>query len=56
MKYKSLNYFKGKVCTVFTNGTNRNFKEENPKTVVEHNLLYFMGVVEEIDEMGILLT
>jgi hypothetical protein len=56
MKSKHLNYFRGKVCSLFTNPINRNFKEENPKTQLEQNIMYFVGVVEDVDEYGIFFT
>jgi len=56
MKSKNLNYFRGKVCSIFTNPTNRNFKDENPKTYLEQNIMYFVAVVDEIDEYGIFVT
>ena len=56
MKSKHLTYFRGKVCSIFTHPTNRNFKEENPKTYLEQNIMYFVGVLEEVDEYGIFVT
>ena len=52
----SLNYFKGKVCSVFTRSINRNFHQENPKTFLQQNVMYFVGVIEEVDDNGILMT
>jgi hypothetical protein len=52
----NLQHFIGKVCTVFTLPINRNFKEENPKTFVEQSYFYFLGVIESVDEDGILVT
>ena len=43
-----LDYFIGKICTVFTSPINRNYKEEQL-----HN--YFLGIVESVDEVGISL-
>ena len=53
---KNIKYFIGKVCTVFTIPINRNFKEENPQTYPEQLYFYFTGVVEDVDEKGILIT
>jgi hypothetical protein len=53
---KNLNYFIGRVCTIFTQPINRNFKEENPQTFIEQPFHYFVGVIEEIDNEGILVT
>ena len=44
------------MCTIFTTPTNRNFKDENPKTFVEQSYFYFLGVIEAIDDDGILVT
>lgn len=49
-------HFKGKVCTVITGPINRDFYRENPKRYPEQVYQYFLGVVEELDEYGILLT
>lgn len=56
MRSKKLQYFKGKVCTIFTLPINRNYKEENPSTFPSQMYMYFVGLVEDIDEEGILLT
>jgi hypothetical protein len=53
---KKLNHFLGKVCTVFTYQTNRNYKEENPVTFLEQIFNYFVGVIESIDDDGVMLT
>lgn len=53
---KNLQYFIGKMCTIFTHPINRNFKEENPKTYPQQEYIYFVGVVEEVDSQGILIT
>lgn len=45
----TLNYFVGKVCTVSTTQINFRFKEEQMMD-------YFMGVVESIDENGLIMT
>ena len=51
-----LDYFKGKICTIFTNPINRDYQKENPKNFVSVMHVYFMGKVEQIDENGIWLT
>jgi hypothetical protein len=56
MNLKNLKYFKGKVCSVFTHPINRNFHQENPKNFIQQNVLYFVGLVEDIEEEGILIT
>lgn len=53
---ESLKYFIGKICTIFTMPINRNFKEENPNTFIEQPYHYFLGVIEKIDQDGILVT
>jgi hypothetical protein len=55
MNYKVLERFNGKVCTVFTVGINRDFKQENPKTYPKPLYVYFMGAVEFVCEEGIML-
>lgn len=45
--YDQLQHFVGKVCTVFTGPINRGFEERQA-------IDYFVGVVEGIDETGIL--
>lgn len=52
----SLYYFKGKVCSIFTQPINRNFHQENPKSSLQQNIIYFVGVIEEVDDNGILMT
>jgi hypothetical protein len=52
----NLKYFFGKVCTVFTVPINRDYHKENPKTYPQQLHAYFMGVVESIDQHGIMLT
>lgn len=51
-----LQHFVGKVCTIFTTPTNRNYKEENPQTFPEPMYHYFTGRVEKIDALGILVS
>jgi hypothetical protein len=53
---QNLQHFIGKMCTVFTLPINRNFKDENPKTFVEQSYFYFLGVIEAVDNEGILVT
>jgi len=55
MDIKHLNYFVGRVCTIFTSPTNRNFKEENPEAYPEPIYHYFVGKILAIDEHGILM-
>lgn len=55
MKTKELQYFIGKICTVFTVPLNRNFKEENPGSYPEPIFVYFIGLVESITDQGITL-
>lgn len=49
MRSKVLEYFIGKVCTIFTGPINRTFQEQQL-------LDYFVGVVDAVDENGILMT
>lgn len=44
-----MKYFIGKACTIFTSEINRQFTEEQ-------SLMYFTGIVEAIDETGILVA
>ena len=46
---KSLNYFIGKVCTIFTTPINRTFQERQ-------SIDYFVGRIEAIDEFGIMTS
>ena len=55
MKNENLKYFIGRVCSIFTNQTNRNFSEENPKTALQQTHTYFVGIVEDIDDRGVLI-
>jgi hypothetical protein len=52
---KKLQYFVGKVCTIFVTPINRNFKEENPASFPQQMYVYFLGIVESIDEDGVWL-
>lgn len=55
MKSEGLEYFVGKVCTVFTVPTNRDFKSENPQTFPQPVFHYFVGKVIEVSQKGICL-
>lgn len=50
-----LSYFVGKVCTVFTVQTNRDFKSENPQTFPQPIFHYFVGKVLEVTPKGIFM-
>lgn len=50
-----LDYFVGRVCTVFTVPTNRDFKSENPQTFPQPVFHYFVGKVIGVDQRGIVL-
>lgn len=56
MNNKNLKYFIGKPCSVFTHPTNRNFKEENPQEYNQMPYVYFVGIIDEIDDKGLLMT
>lgn len=53
---KSLQYFVGKACTVFTVPINRDYRTENPNTYPQQLLMYFTGVVESVDDIGLTLV
>lgn len=55
MKPEGLDYFLGKICTVFTVPTNRDFKSENPQTFPQPVFHYFVGRVVEVNHRGICL-
>lgn len=55
MKVQALEYFVGRVCTVFTVPTNRDFKSENPQTFPQPVFHYFVGKVLEVDSKGLLM-
>lgn len=55
MKIETLEYFVGKICTVFTVQTNRDFKAENPQTYPQPVFHYFVGRVIEVNQKGICL-
>jgi hypothetical protein len=48
--------FLGKICTIFTTPTNRDYKTENPKTYPKPLYTYFMGLIEDIDDDGLYTT
>jgi len=50
-----LQYFVNKVCTILASPMNRDFKTENPENYPDQLYNYFTGVVENIDEYGIML-
>lgn len=53
MKSEGLDYFLGRICTVFTVPTNRDFKSENPQTFPQPVFHYFVGRVVEVTHRGI---
>jgi hypothetical protein len=53
MKPDPLEYFVGKICTVFTVPNNRDFKAENPQTFPQPVFHYFVGKVLEVSSKGI---
>lgn len=53
MKIENLEYFVGKICTVFTVPISRDFKAENPQTFPQPVFHYFVGKVIEINSRGI---
>lgn len=55
MKIKDLEYFEGRICTIFTIPTNRDFKAENPNTFPQPVFHYFVGKVLSITNHGITL-
>lgn len=52
---EGLEYFVGKVCTVFTVQTNRDFKSENPQTFPQPIFHYFVGKVLSVGSRGIMM-
>lgn len=52
---KGLEYFVGKICTVFTVQTNRDFKSENPQTFPQPVFHYFVGRVVEVNQRGVMI-
>jgi hypothetical protein len=55
MKPEGLDYFIGRICTIFTVPTNRDFKSENPQTFPQPVFHYFVGRVIEISQKGIFI-
>jgi hypothetical protein len=55
MQMNGLEYFVGRICTVFTVPTNRDFKSENPQTFPQPVFHYFVGKVLEVGQKGIVL-
>lgn len=53
MTSQGLEYFVGKICTIFTVPTNRDFKSENPQTFPQPVFHYFVGKVIEVSQKGI---
>lgn len=53
MKIEGLDYFVGKVCTIFTVPTNRDFKSENPQSFPQPVFHYFVGKVIDVNSKGI---
>lgn len=56
MKREIALYFQNKVCTIFTSQINRDFKTENPETYPKQLYVYFVGLINSIDNDGILLS
>lgn len=50
-----LDYFVGRICTVFTVQTNRDFKSENPQTFPQPVFHYFVGRVIEVTPKGVFM-
>lgn len=50
-----LEHFKDKICTIFTVPINRNFKEEIPEKHKEQTFNYFMGIIIDWDDKGLIL-
>lgn len=48
-------YFLGRICTIITKSINRDFKAENPGTYPQQVFEYFLGLVESIDQQGVML-
>lgn len=55
MNKENLEYFVGKICTIFTTLTNRDFKSENPQTFPQPIFHYFLGKVLGIDNKGLIV-
>lgn len=52
----SLKYFVGKICSIFVAENSRDLRAEDPGNYPASYYRYFLGVVESIDEEGLLLT
>jgi hypothetical protein len=52
----SLKYFVGKVCSIFVAENSRDLRAEDPQNYPASYYRYFLGMVESIDEEGLLLT
>lgn len=50
-----LKYFTGRLVTIFLRPINRNFKDELPESYPKPLYRYFMGIVEHMDEQGLVL-
>jgi hypothetical protein len=50
-----LSKFVGKVCTIFTLPINMDYHDGNPENYKQKMMIYFLGVVEEVDSKGILM-
>lgn len=46
---KNIEYFKGKVCTIFTTQINKDLSEKEAN-------FYFLGIIEAVDNEGLLIT
>jgi hypothetical protein len=55
MSIQDLQYFVGRAVTIFTKPINRDFKQESPTTYPQPLYNYFMGILLQADEHGILL-
>ena len=51
-----LDYFVGKVCTVFTGPINHNLAQDNPQGHLDQMLAYWLGRVDAVTENGIVLS
>ena len=48
-------HFLGKICTIFTTPMNRDFQQEDPNKYPEQVYKYFVGVIHDITDYGILI-
>lgn len=51
-----LQYFIGKVCTLFVHPISRDFKTENPASYPKQIYVYFVGLIDSIDKSGVWMT